>query len=185
MNTTFLSTERGRAIWASNCVQSRYRAIRFRLLIFIMALVLSGLTAIPVQQELRWLSQVNGIFPTSIEDWLHKVLTALDYNTQHAPFLQYAFDWLAFAHVIIALFFIEAWRRPLDSEGILRCGLIASLAVLPFALLFGEWRAIPLPWRLGDCSFGIISLVLLLDIRRRIRDLKTVLESSDDSFSFS
>jgi uncharacterized membrane protein len=51
-------------------------------------------------------------------------------------------------------------------------GLIASAAVIPLALIAGPIRGIPFPWRLIDCSFGIIASVPLLLAMRSIRVLE-------------
>ena len=35
-------------------------------------------------------------------------------------------------------------------------GMMACVAVVPWALAFGAVRGIPLGWRLIDCAFGVV-----------------------------
>jgi len=42
-----------------------------------------------------------------------------------------------------------------------RVGSIACMLIIPFALIVGYFRGIPVWWRLIDCSFGIVGLVPL------------------------
>ena len=51
-------------------------------------------------------------------------------------------------------------------------GLSACLAVLPFAIVFGAIRGIPLFWRGVDTLFGIGGLVVLLVLRKRLQILE-------------
>jgi hypothetical protein len=52
-------------------------------------------------------------------------------------------------------------------------GLIACGLVVPFALVAGAVRGIPLYWRLIDCGFGMIAYVPLMICRRLIRRVET------------
>jgi len=45
-------------------------------------------------------------------------------------------------------------------------GLIACALVIPYALIFGGLRGIPMYWRLIDCSFGVFGAVPLWLCRR-------------------
>ena len=65
-------------------------------------------------------------------------------------------DGLAFGHVVIAIAFVGAWREPIRNQWLYRFGMIACVAVIPWALVFGALRGIPLWWRAIDCSFGIV-----------------------------
>jgi hypothetical protein len=89
----------------------------------------------------------------------------------HYPWNAYGTDWLAFAHVVIALFFIGPWLEPVRNVWVLKAGLMACLLVIPLALLAGPLRGIPFGWQLIDCSFGVIGavpLVYCLSITRRL-----------------
>lgn len=52
-------------------------------------------------------------------------------------------------------------------------GLIACVLVIPYALVFGAVRGIPLWWRLIDCSFGVFGFVPLWFCRRWAGQLAT------------
>ena len=62
-------------------------------------------------------------------------------------------DWLAFGHLVIALFFVGPWRHPVANAWVLKAGLVACAGVIPLALICGPLRGIPFYWRLIDCSF--------------------------------
>jgi hypothetical protein len=156
---------------------------RYRLVLgcFVAALVVSGLTAFPLQWELRVLTRLAGIPAgadpaalTGLQHWLATVRQGLDATYAAYPFMAYGTDWLAFGHLVIALFFIAPLRRPGEHDDVLVVGLIACALVLPLALVCGPLRGIPFGWRLIDCSFGVIGALPLLYCRhlgRRIRAL--------------
>jgi hypothetical protein len=85
------------------------------------------------------------------------------------PFLQYGTDWLAFAHLAIAVAFIGPWRDPVRNRWVITFGLIACAGVVPLALIAGAVRGIPMAWRLVDCSFGVFGCVPLLMARRHVQ----------------
>jgi hypothetical protein len=83
--------------------------------------------------------------------------------------MAYGTDWLAFAHIVIAVAFIGPLRDPVRNIWVIEFGMIACALVIPLALIFGPLRGIPFFWRLIDCSFGIIGFVPLWLVRREIR----------------
>ena len=139
--------------------------IRFLTGLFIIGLVLSGATAIPLNTEVSWLVDVTGAGqlvgaagPTPTPAWalwLMKVQNALNDIDANHPFLFYGTDWLAFGHFVIAIAFIGVLRDPVRNRWLFTFGLIACALVIPYALVFGAIRGIPLWWRLIDCSFGV------------------------------
>ena len=78
------------------------------------------------------------------------------------PWLAYGTDWLAFAHLVIALFFIGPFIDPLKNVWVIRAGLAACVLVPVLALICGPIRQIPFGWRLIDSSFGVIGAIPLL-----------------------
>lgn len=141
--------------------------IRLLLLIFIIGLVLSGITAMPLETELRLLTTwVTG--GSSLAQWLMKVRDALVETNTKYPFIAYGTDWLAFAHIVIAIAFIGPWRDPVKNIWVIEFGMIACAMVVPFALFIGGFRQIPFGWRLIDCSFGIFGIIPLWLCRRKI-----------------
>ena len=129
--------------------------------LFIAGLVLSGLTAFPLLHELNFLAALlhpsGSPAPSAggLVWWILHGRSGLATTYQSYPFLGYGTDWLAFAHLVIALFFLAPWRDPVRNIAALEAGLIASAAVIPLALICGEVRGIPFYWRLIDCSFGV------------------------------
>jgi len=82
-------------------------------------------------------------------------------NDSVYPFLAYGTDWLAFAHVVIAFFFVAPLRDPVRNIAVFRAGMAACVAVIPLAVICGAFRGIPIYWRLIDCSFGIFGIIPL------------------------
>jgi hypothetical protein len=155
------------------------RRIRFWLAVFIAGLVLSGITAFPLQAELGWLvGHLHGSWLQPVAEithllpWVERVHEALSETNGSYPFLAYGTDWLAFAHLVIAIAFIGPWIDPVRNKWVITFGLIACAGVIPLALIAGPIRGIPLPWRLIDCSFGIFGAIPLVMCRQSIRTLE-------------
>ena len=94
-----------------------------------------------------------------------------DSYTRH-PWLAYGTDWLAFAHIVIAIFFIGPLIDPVRNIWVVQAGLIACALVIPLALICGPIREIPFGWRLIDCSFGIVGAIPLYYCLRLARGLE-------------
>jgi hypothetical protein len=155
------------------------RRIRIWLSIFIAGLVLSGVTAFPLQSEIHWLVTVLrvGRLYSAAQNlqflpWLERVEVALTATKAHYPFLAYGTDWLAFAHLVIAIAFLGPYVDPVRNKWVIRFGLIACAGVIPLALIAGQVRGIPLGWRLVDCSFGVAGCVPLLLCLRSVGSLE-------------
>jgi hypothetical protein len=145
------------------------RRCRIALLVFIAGLVVSGLTAFPLLFELRLLSSRLGIDATAAPDvygglrfWIATVRLGLERTDAAYPWLAYGTDWLAFAHLAIAVFFIGPLIDPVRNRWVLVAGLVCCAMVVPLALIAGAFRGIPLYWRLIDCSFGVLGAIPLL-----------------------
>ncbi len=96
------------------------RSIRIWLSIFIVGLILSGVTAFPLEHETGWLvtfATAHAIFPEGISLWLVRVHGALHENSIDYPFLAYGTDWLAFAHLVLAVVFLGPLRDPSATSG--------------------------------------------------------------------
>jgi hypothetical protein len=145
--------------------------IRLLIIFFITALVLSGLTAMPAETELRWLMQYKDMMPQKLGDWLQTCYLALADTNSKYPFLAYGYDWLAFAHFVIALSFIGPLRDPVKNIWIIDWQLLCCVAVFPLALIAGPIRQIPIFHILIDCSFGIVGIIPLLICRNWIKKL--------------
>ena len=153
--------------------------------LFIFGLVISGATAMPLRWEVERLMEWLGVdewgsqpsLPLLVA-WLFKVHDALANVEGHYPFLFYGTDWLAFGHFVIAIAFIGALRDPVRNRWLFDFGLIACVLVVPFALVFGGLRGIPIWWRLIDCSFGVFGFVPLWLCRQWSRELESGTASS-------
>jgi len=155
----------------------RLRYIRFILCFFIAALVLSGLTAFPLTWELRiltsWFGEgtVIGAALPGLAHWLALVREGLETMERDYPFLAYGTDWLAFAHIVIAVAFLGPLKDPVQNVWVVEFGMIACVLVIPLALICGPIRGIPFCWQLLDCSFGVFGLIPLVIVRRMILGL--------------
>jgi hypothetical protein len=112
-----------------------------------VALVVSGLTAFPIESQLRFASA-------------------------QFPFIAYGTDWLAFAHLVIAVAFVGPLREPVKNIWVIEFGIISAIAVVPMAFIAGEVRSIPVFWRLLDCLFGIIGALVLWRCHADIKHLE-------------
>jgi hypothetical protein len=159
------------------------RRIRICLLIFIAGLVLSGLTAFPLQTELKIFTSIlpdaDRPHPSGFTQWILTVRSAVLATNRDYPFLAYGTDWLAFAHLMIAVAFLGPLRDPVKNVWVVDFGLIACAGVIPLALIAGEIRGIPLGWRLIDCSFGVFGAVPLLIARYMMKHIATTQDESD------
>jgi hypothetical protein len=155
------------------------KRVRWCAWIIIIGLVLSGATAIPLASELDLLARWLGVQDLSPEQassgfskWILIVRGALHESYAKFPFLAYGTDWLAFGHFVIAIAFVGALRHPLRNSWMFTVGMIACVLVIPWALLFGELREIPIYWRLIDCSFGVFGFVPNWLAQRWTRELE-------------
>ena len=143
--------------------------------VFIGGLLVSGVTAIPLEWELRILTDLFGVHDpaaTGLNGWLVKVRVALkDVSERHA-FINYGFDWLAFGHLMIALAMVGVWLDPVKNEWLFTFGVMACVLVIPWAFVFGELCGIPIGWQLIDCAFGVVGLVPLWLARRAMLVLR-------------
>lgn len=155
---------------------NRYKQqIRMILVFFMAALTLSGITAIPAYQELKFLLATLP-YHSLITPWLQEVFKALASAKEHYPFLLYGYDWLAFGHIAIAVSFFGPIKDPVRNVWVIEFGLIACLLVIPMALACSVMRGIPFWWTLIDCSFGVIGFFPLWVCRNKILKLEKLLE---------
>ena len=150
------------------------RSIRFLVLTFIISLFISGLTALPVEAELAFLERqlANSAL---VGEWIRRVKSAYTEVNNLYPFLFYGYDWLAFAHFVLAILFVGPYRDPIRNVWVIQFGMIACVLVIPFAFIAGYVRGIPIGWRLIDCSFGVFGFAMLQAILNRIRKIEPLI----------
>lgn len=154
------------------------RRIRLLLVLFVVGLVLSGLTAFPLQWELdllgRWVGAGRADRPqdhAGLAAWIVTVRNGLRDMYARYPWIAYGTDWLGFGIVILAVLFVGPIVDPVRNLWIIHFGLIACAGVIPIALICGPIRGIPFYWQLVDCSFGVIGFVPLWLARTYTREL--------------
>ena len=150
------------------------RNIRRWLLFFMIALVLSGITAFPIQTEVNFFLSVRDYLPLPdvMLHWLEYIAKGVNSTMATFPQVFYGCDWLAFSHIVIALFFIGVYKNPVQNAWVLRIGLIACAGIIPLAFIGGSVRDIPVFWRLIDCSFGVFGSLPLLYVLHLIKKLE-------------
>lgn len=142
-----------------------------------IVLFLSGLTAIPLEKELAFLSRCFS--PANmIGAWIDKVYLAIVYTNKQFPFLAYGYDWLAFAHFVLAILFIGPLKDPVRNKWVIEFGMIACVLIIPFAFIAGHFRGIPVGWRLIDCAFGVIGIIPLSICRSKIIQVERLINKN-------
>ncbi|MDT0399850.1 MULTISPECIES: hypothetical protein [Streptomyces] len=155
------------------------RGIRRWLVFFIVCLVLSGITAFPLVTELRWGEELLRSTPVpehlpGLMEWITRVREGLDTIDRDQPFMLYGTDWLAFAHLVIAVAFYGPYRDPVRNIWVIEFGMIACAGIIPLALICGPIRGIPFWWSLIDMAFGVFGVIPLLIVRRMIKRLEAL-----------
>ncbi|SFQ28890.1 hypothetical protein [Parafilimonas terrae] len=150
-----------------------FTQIRILIIIFIIVLLLSGITVFPLISELKFLLGIHFFEEGSIiQQWLLKVVAGLEITQKEYPFIFYGFDWLAFAHIVIAFLFIGVYQHPVRNRWIIQWAIITCICIFPLAFIAGGIRGIPFFHILIDCSFGVVGLIVLFFIQNRIKELK-------------
>lgn len=149
-------------------------SIKRWMIFFIIGLVLSGITAFPLERELSVLVKFTENAPSFIHEWAARVYYAIRETNEKYPFIAYGTDWLAFAHIVIAVAFIGPLRDPVRNIWVVQFGMIACVMIFPLALVAGAVRGIPLYWQMVDCSFGAVGILPLLICYRKIKQLSSI-----------
>ncbi|WP_256010178.1 hypothetical protein [Desertivirga xinjiangensis] len=150
------------------------RKIKAWITFFIIALILSGITAFPIESQLSVVMKFRDRFPLSLQNWLSTIYSAVKTTNTNYPYLAYGTDWLAFAHIVIATAFIGPLRDPLRNIWVIQFGMIACVMIFPLALIAGPIRGIPMFWQLIDCSFGLLGIIPLYVCYRYIKTLESI-----------
>ena len=159
-------------------MNNELKIIRRWIIFFMISLFLSGVTASPVETELEFLTRCFAP-DTALGGWIEKVYLALIDTGKEYPFLFYGYDWLAFAHFVLAILFIGPYRHPVRNKWVIEFGMIACLLIIPFALIAGQFRGIPIGWRLIDCAFGILGIIPLSICLGKINNLETLIQENN------
>src|SRR5438128_7562863 len=110
---------------------------RLALGVLIVGLILSGISALPLQWELSILDRWTGsgqtapnFVPQRIDDFIAFVHAGIEKTYAQFPFFGYGTDWLGFGHFVIAAFFILPFIDPIKYRAILQVGLVACGGVV-------------------------------------------------------
>ena len=151
---------------------SDLRYIRRWIIFFIVALVFSGLTAVPLPWLTGLLAEWTLPFGDPLHAWALRTAEAVAFVDANYPILFYGTDWLAFAHVVIALAFIGPYRDPVRNRWVIEWGLWCCLLVVPLAFAWAPYRGIPFFWCCVDASFGVFGAIPLWLVLKRINKLE-------------
>ncbi len=143
--------------------------IRMAISVFMALLILSGITAFPLRTETDFLIAHKNSFPEPLANWIQTVYDAV---RQTPDVVLYGTDWLAFAHIIIALFFIPVYINPVRYKANLLVAITACGAVFILAFVCGPVRGIPFFHQLIDCAFGFIGFFPLWFVYKKIGHLE-------------
>ncbi|MCQ2973957.1 MAG: hypothetical protein MJ211_04025 [Bacteroidales bacterium] len=152
--------------------------IKYLTIFFIIALILSGITAFPIETELNFLCNIFDIQNISenpnlnIKAWILIANNGFsDINIKY-PFIAYGYDWLAYAHIMIAFLFAGTLKNPVKNKLVFYWGLVCCASIIPLALICGYIREIPFYWQIIDCSFGIFGSIPLFICLKWIKEIE-------------
>ena len=145
--------------------------------IIVFGLLLSGVTVWPAVPELKaavrvvWGDAAPG---GTLHGFVLRAIDGLETTRAAYPFMLYAHDWLAFAHIVLAILFAGAIRDPVRNVWIVQCGLVMCALVPVLAGICIPIRGIPAVWFLFDFAFAPAAAlplwIALKDIRRAERE---------------
>ena len=157
---------------ASSSSNELRKKIRLAIILTILGLIVSGITAFPLLAELRIMLHFKHMFPSFLVEWWVKVRTAIKYTNDNYPLVLYGYDWLGFAHFLIALAFFGPLRDPIKNQWVVQWGMIASGLTIVMALVAEPFRDIPFFWSMVDAIIGLGAFVILWTCNKWIEALK-------------
>ncbi|KKL78938.1 hypothetical protein LCGC14_2019870 [marine sediment metagenome] len=141
--------------------------------IVVFGLLLAGITVWPAVGELKLAVRIvwgDGAPTGALHSFVLRAIEGLESVEASYTFLLYAHDWLAFAHIVLAILFAGAIRDPIRNVWIVQCGLIMCALVPVLAAICIPMRGIPLWWFWIDFAFAPAAAlplwIALRDIRR-------------------
>lgn len=147
--------------------------------IVVFGLLVSGITVWPMVSELKMAVRIvwgDGEPDGVLHSFILRAIEGLESVEAEYPFMLYAHDWLAFAHVVLAILFAGAIRDPVRNVWIVQCGLIMCVLVPVLAGICIPIRGLPPAWFLIDSAFapaaGVPLWIALGDIRKVETEMK-------------
>lgn len=148
------------------------KKIRIAIWLTIIGLTVSGLSAFPLQAELHFVLQYQDYMPGAVAAWFLKVQEAVIFTSEQYPFMLYGYDWLGFAHLLIALAFAGPLMDPVKNQWVVVWGMLAALLTILMALVAEPLRGIPFFWSLVDATIGGGAFLILWLCNRWINQLR-------------
>jgi hypothetical protein len=146
---------------------------KWMLAIVAFGLFVSGVTVWPAVLELKLAVSIlwGDAAPTSaLHSFILEAIEGLEYVGENYPFLLYAHNWLAFAHIMLAILFAGAIRDPVRNVWIVQAGLIICALILVLAIFAIPARVFPSSWFWIDFAFApgaaLPLWIALRDIRK-------------------
>ena len=148
---------------------------KWMLSIVAFGLFMSGVTVWPVIWELKTFIRLvwgDGVPTNDLHGFIVRAIAGIESVKAEHPFLLYAHDWLAFAHIMLAVLFAGAIRDPVRNIWIVQCGLIMCASVPVLAGVCIPLRGIPMFWFWIDFVFAPAAALPLWIALRDIRFLE-------------
>ncbi|MEZ5358440.1 MAG: hypothetical protein R3F48_06370 [Candidatus Zixiibacteriota bacterium] len=153
-----------------------FKQARLMLWIVAVGLFLSGITIWPAAAELNiLLNSIWGNAPVTggLHGFLVQARDGIIATAGQYPFLLYTGDWLAFAHIVLAILFVGAARDPVRNKWIVQFGLICCALVPVLAAVCIPMRGIPWFWFWIDFAFAPLAAAPLWIALRGIRRIES------------
>lgn len=149
--------------------------------IVVFGLLVSAITIWPAIFELKLAVRMiwGDAEPTSVlHGFVVQAIHGLEAMEANYPFMMYAHDWLAFAHIVLAILFAGAIRDPIRNIWIVQCGLIMCALIPVLAAICIPMRGIPWIWFCFDFAFApgaaLPLWIALRDINRAEANLNNI-----------
>ena len=154
------------------------KKIKVAIVLTIIGLLFNGISAVPLRTELSILLSKPNALPKFLADWWTYVNQGVNETSDNYNFMRYGFDWLAFAHMLIAIAFFGPLKDPIKNEWVIKWGMIASGLSVLMALGWERLRAIPMWWSFIDAGIALVAFLILWLCSRWVQELKAVKSSS-------
>ncbi len=138
----------------------------------VFGLVVSGVTVWPAIPELKTAVRIvwgDGEPAGALHGFILRTIEGIQSVEANYPFMLYAHDWLAFAHIALAILFAGAISDPVRNVWIVQCGLIMCALVPVLAGICIPIRGLPLVWFWVDFAFAPAAALPLWIAMRDIR----------------
>ncbi|MFB6307002.1 MAG: hypothetical protein ABEH43_08460 [Flavobacteriales bacterium] len=146
--------------------------IRSILFIFMLFLIITGSLAFMPEKVFATAYSLFENTDSAFTNWLKKCHYSLQMVNKKYPYLFYGYDWLAFAHIIIAIGFIGPIMQPVKNIWVVQFGITACIGIIPMSFIVGPIREVPFYWQLVDCLFGVLGVIPLIIVHKKIKELE-------------